>query len=88
MLKKKKQLQVDNTVNYIIGIANKKIQQYYGILYILKISSLCIKENNEEKIMDIPSDIDIEFEVLDNINANEVWKYIKKNVKIEGDIDV
>ena len=49
MLKKKKLLQIDNTVNYIIGIANKKIKQHYGILYSLKLSSLWIKENNEEK---------------------------------------
>lgn len=78
MLKKKKQLQLDNIENYIIGIANKKIKQHYGILYSLKISSLWVKENNEEKMIDIPSDIDIEFKILDNINANEVWKYIKK----------
>ncbi len=88
MLKRKEKLQLDNIANYIIGIANKKIKRYYGIFYSLKLSSLWIKENNEEKIMDIPSDIDIEYETLENINANEIWKYIKKNVKIEGDIDV
>lgn len=65
-------------MNYIIGIANKKIKQHYGILYSLKLSSLWKKENSEEKIMDTSSDIDIESEVLDNINANEVWQYIKK----------
>lgn len=78
MLKRKKKLELDNIANYVIGIANKKIKQYYGILYSLKISSLWIKENNKEKIMDIPSDIDIEAETLEILNANEVWQYIKK----------
>lgn len=83
MLKKKKKLQLDNIANYIIGIANKKVKRYYGILYSLKISSLWIKENNEEKIMDISSDIDIEYETLENINANEIWKYIKeKDIRV------
>lgn len=78
MLKRKKQLELDNVANYIIGIANKKIKRYYGILYRLKLSSLWINENDEEKIMDIPSGIDIEAETLENLNAKEVWKYIKK----------
>ena len=78
ILKRKKQLELDNVANYIIGIANKKIKQYYGILYNLKISSLWIKENDEEKFIDIPSNIDIEAETLENLNANEIWEYIKK----------
>ncbi len=78
ILKKKEHLELDNVVNYIIGIANKKIKRYYGILYSLKLSSFWITKNNEEKIIDIPSDIDIESETLDNLNANEVWEYIRK----------
>lgn len=83
MLKRKKKLQLDNIANYIIGIANKKIKRYYGILHSLKLSSLWIKENNKEKIMDIPSNIDIEYETLEHINANQIWKYIKeKDIRV------
>lgn len=78
MIKRKKYLELNNIQNYIIGIANKKIKQHYGILYRMKLSSLWIKENDEEKIIDIPSDIDIELETLNNLNANAVWEYIKK----------
>lgn len=78
MLKRKKQFELDNVANYIIGIAHKKIKKHYGILYSLKLSSIFIKENDEEKNMDIQSDIDVESEVLDNLHANEVWEYIKK----------
>lgn len=83
MLKKKKQIELDNVTNYIIGIANKKIKKHYGILYNLKFSSIFTKEDNEEKIKDIPSDCNIEDEVLNNLNAKEVWEYIKKkNIRV------
>ncbi len=78
ILKKKKLLVLDNYQNYIIGIAKKKIQKYYGLLYKAKISSNVKDDNNQETKLEIPANLDIEAETIEKLDAEKVWKYIKQ----------
>lgn len=77
ILNKKKYLQLENTTNFVIGIAKKKLQRYYGFFY--QIKNLSVKEDE----MEIPSDQNIEEDMIKKLNAEEVWKYIKKkNIRV------
>lgn len=80
VLKKKKLIVLDNYQNYIIGIAKKKIQKYYGLLYRFKKMPIW-KDDNEEYELEVPADLDMEADIVTKLNAEEVWKYIKqKNI--------
>lgn len=78
-LQRKKSLILENITNYVIGIAKKQISKYYGFFYKYKE----IRENyiNEDEI-DVPADIDIEASIIQKMDAEKVWKYVreKKNV--------
>lgn len=78
ILKKKKHIVLENYQNYIIGIAKKKLQRHYGLLYQVKIDSIYSKTEEQEYETEIPSNIDIEADTIKKLNAEEVWKYIKK----------
>ena len=73
ILKKKKLLVLDNYQNYIIGIAKKKIQRYYGLLYKLRPSSNVNSANNQEYELEIPADIDVEADIVEKLDA-EIYK--------------
>lgn len=77
ILKRKKYIVLENYQNFIIGIAKKKIQRHYGIIYKLKEFSIYNKKE-EEYELDIPANIDIEADAITKLNAEMVWKYIKK----------
>lgn len=76
-LKRKKYIVLENYQNFIIGIAKKKIQRHYGIMYKLKVQSIW-NEQDEEYELNIPANIDIEADAIIKLNAEMVWKYIKK----------
>lgn len=78
MLKRKRYIVLENYTNYVIGIAKKKIQKHYGVLYKLKAHSIYAKSKEKEYEIDIPFDIDIEADAITKLNAEEVWRYIKK----------
>lgn len=78
ILKRKKFIVLENYSNYIIGIARKRIQKYYGILYKIKDSSILNKSEEKEFEINIPSNIDLEADTINKLNAEMVWKYIKK----------
>ena len=81
ILKKKKNITLENYQNYIIGIAKKKIQRHYGLLYQLKNWSTFSNSEIKEYEMDLPSNIDVEADIVIKLNAKEVWDYIKqKNI--------
>ena len=74
-LQRNKCLVLENIENYVIGIAKKRISRYYGLFYKYK----AIREdyiNNEE--IDIPSDIDIEASIMQKMDAEKVWKYVRE----------
>lgn len=75
ILKRKGTIMLDNTTSYIIGIAKKKLLKHYGILYNLKKFSLW---NDEDAFLDIPSEFDLEDEILTRLNAKKVLEYIRK----------
>ena len=79
-IKRKQYLILENYQSYIIGIAKKRIQKYYGLLYKFRTLSVS-KDNNEEYEIELPDNIDIEAEIVTKMNAEKVWKYIKqKNI--------
>ena len=83
ILKRKKYIVLENCQNYVIGIAKKKIQRHYGLLYSLKIYSIFNDTGEEEYELDIPSDIDLEADIITKLNAEKVWKYItEKDIKV------
>ena len=78
ILKKKECIVLENPSNFIIGIAKKKIQRHYGLLYRLKTYSIRKNEKGDECELDMPSDIDIEAQTIMKLDAEKVWAYIKK----------
>ena len=62
----------------IIGIAKKKLQKHYGLLYKFKIVPIYTKPEEQEYEAEIPSNMDVEADTIKKLNAEEVWKYIKK----------
>ena len=67
ILEKKKEIYLENCPNFVIGIAKKKIQKYYGLLYKLKNYNVYQA---------------VETETIKKLNAEAVWNYIKsKNIK-------
>ena len=79
ILEKKKEIYLENCPNFVIGIAKKKIQKYYGLLYKLKNYNVYQAEDEE---IDLPDNFDLETETIKKLNAEAVWNYIKsKNIK-------
>jgi len=78
ILKRKKYIVLENYPNFIIGIAKKKIQRYYGLIYQIKTYSIWNKLQEKEVELEIPSDIDLETDIITKLNAEIVWNYIKK----------
>lgn len=82
ILKRKQHIALDNYPNYIIGIAKKRIQRHYGILYSFVPSSI-LNHSEEEYELEIPDNIDLEAQTINKLNAEMVWSYIKKkDIKI------
>lgn len=80
ILKKKQKIYIENCQSFVIGIAKKKIQKYYGLLYRLKNHNVYQAENEE---IDLPDDFDLEAETVKKLNAEAVWNYVKsKNIKV------
>ncbi len=80
ILKKKQKIYLENCQSFVIGIAKKKIQRYYGLLYRLKNHNIYQVENEE---IELPDDWDLEVETIKKLSAEAVWNYIKgKNIKV------
>jgi len=72
LLQRKKEIELENFYNYIIGIAKIRIQKHYG--NVQKNISL----ENEDYYEQVPADIDIELDTINKLNAEKVWKFIKQ----------
>ena len=77
-IKKKKELILENYQNYIIGIAKKRIKKYYGLLYKTNTLSLWNHINQEDYPIDVKLDFDIEKSIINKLNAEKVWQYVKQ----------
>lgn len=73
LLQKKKFLELDNSYNYIIGIAKIRMKKHYG-----KKRKQEIPLENPDFNLEIPADIDIELEMIEKLNAEKVWNFVKK----------
>lgn len=74
---------MENCKNYVIGIAKKRIQKYYGLLYKLKTSSIWNNIDDNEYELEISSNINIEMDIVAKLNVEEIWRYIKtKNITV------
>ena len=65
------------TKTYIMGIAKNKVNDYYRFRYKEKIISLLSRKEDLDTIDTIPTEIDIETNMLDKFDTELVWKYLK-----------
>lgn len=80
ILQKKSPIAFENVTNYIIGIAKKKLFKYYGLLY--RFSDFFIDINSENDI-EIPSDFNLEENILEKLSSEEILEYLKsKDIKV------
>lgn len=69
---------IDNYDKYIIGIAKNKIKKHYSLLYKIQTISLFTTKNEEQQLLDtIKSDIDIEKIVIKSSDKETIWNYLK-----------
>lgn len=66
----------DNYKAYIIGIARNKIKDYYRFNYKVKIMNI-FRGKDEFEDVDLPSDIDIEKQILDKYDVDSIWEYLR-----------
>ncbi|MCM1052950.1 MAG: sigma-70 family RNA polymerase sigma factor [Ruminococcus sp.] len=81
VLTKLKDKNTDLSKAYILGIARHKLNDYYRFNYKAKIVSLFSKKDSKEElnlIDNIPSNINIEKEVISKEDINHIWNYLKK----------
>lgn len=78
ILKKKQLLEIDNTTNYIIGIAKKRLAKHYGLLYQFSFVSLYKNDDEYSEEIQIPSNFNLEEEFVDKDNIDRVWEYLKQ----------
>ena len=67
------------TIEYVLGITNNKIKDYYRFSYKQKFISLFSKnEDDIEYIEMIPDDFNLERNIQLKYETNEIWKYLTK----------
>ncbi len=65
------------TKTYIMGIAKNKVNDYYRFNYKEKIISLFSSKDDLDLIDTIPTDMNIEADLLDKFDTEFVWEYLK-----------
>ena len=77
VIKRKQMIETDNYINYIIGIAKKRIIKHYGLFY--KFAWVQIHKNNEDdEEIQLPSDVNLEEEIINKDNIDRIWEYLKQ----------
>lgn len=71
ILKRKKYIDIDNIYAFMIGVSKKKLKKYYGLFYKPNNNYIDIEEVN------VPSNIDVEANIILKLDAQKVWDYIK-----------
>lgn len=81
----KKSRPINDYNKYILGIAKNKIRKYYGLIYRFKELSFSSNDNNDiELFNNIKSDVDIEKIVIETLDVENIWKYLKtKKINIQ-----
>ena len=64
-------------MEYIMGIAKNKVNDYYRFSYKHKIISLFSKNNDELKLIEsIPNDVDLERSIEIKCESEQIWKIL------------
>jgi len=81
----KKARPINDYNKYILGIAKNKIRKYYGLLYRFKELLFFSNNNNDiELFNNLKSDVDIEKIVIETLDIENIWKYLKtKKINIQ-----
>ncbi len=83
LLEKKRTVKVVNEVAYMIGIAKNILKKYYRNQYKEKANILYISKNMEDIELQLPSNLDLETDIINRENIEEIWNYLNnKNVLI------
>ena len=83
ILEKKRFIKLDDETAYIIGIAKNILKKYYRNRYKDKSNILYLSKNMDEIDIQIPSDFNLETDVIKQENVEEIWNYLNnKNVFI------
>lgn len=82
-LKVKKGIKVSDEKAYIIGIAKNIVKRYYRNQYKEKSNIIYFSKDREEIQIQIPSDVNLEMDIIKRENIEEIWNYLNhKNVLI------
>ncbi len=81
ILKRKKQLQLENMESYIFGIASNVIKRHYH-----KRNNVIKYEFKDDEEIEIKDDFDLEQDFITKENVQEVWNYIKSKDLITAKI--
>jgi len=76
ILKKDKFFNKNNA--YIMGITKNKVNEYYRFHYKAKIVSLFSKKDELELLDSIPSDVDLQKELIKREDLQFIWNFLKK----------
>lgn len=83
MLKTKNSMKVNGEKAYIIGIAKNIVKRYYRKQYREKSNVIYFSKDREEVQMQIPSDVNLEIDIIKKENVEEIWNYLNdKNILI------
>lgn len=74
--------QINNIKSYTLTIAKNKLKDYYRFNYKQKFISLFSKQDNIELTDKIPSEEDIEKEIIKCEDIDRIWKYLSKKKAI------
>ena len=82
ILKRKKCIKLDNYFNYIIGIAKKRIQRFYGKSYKNNEQLLKVALEYDNYELNLTSSVDLEDEINNKLDAEKIMNYIMKKSDI------
>jgi len=70
-------INIDNINNYILGIAKNKVNDYYRFKYKNKLISLFSSKQEKELLNRIPTEHDIEKELIIKEDLELIWEFLK-----------
>lgn len=82
LYKKISNTNIDNVSSYIMGIAKNKVNDYYRFKYKNKLISLFSSKHEKELLDKIPTEEDIEKEIVIKENIETIWKFLKNKKAI------
>ena len=72
-----KKSMINNPKSYIMGIAKNKVKEYYRFNYKTKIISLLSKKEDLDLVDNIPSNIDLQKDLITKEDLQFIWNYLK-----------